>query len=205
MKTRRLSGKGKSQKCVAGRPGYEIFKSRGLVAERCRPPNGLSRIYRASGLAFWRYGNPRFDARLSEIRWDGDTSYPHSTGCCGTSSRFFPPTSSTDGIRRTSFKGSTGSSEPPKCNACWPARKPSRPTRCAQASFRFHSSRRNSALPVGVQQVVSHQQKISENVCDSRTAASTLPPQRGMKTGAYLLSLPGRRERTGSPASRCAS
>jgi hypothetical protein len=112
---------------AAGRPGYEIFKSRGLFAVRCRPPNGLNRIYRASGLAFWRYGNPRFDARLSETRWDGDTSYPHSTGCCGTSSRFFPSTASADALSRASLNSSTGSSEPPKCNACWPARKPSRP------------------------------------------------------------------------------
>ena len=28
---------------------------------RCRPPDGLSLIYEASGLAFWRYSNSRFD------------------------------------------------------------------------------------------------------------------------------------------------
>src|SRR5690349_8926021 len=39
--------------------------------------------------------NARFDARLSETRWDGDPSYPHSTGCYGTGSNFFPSTSST--------------------------------------------------------------------------------------------------------------
>ncbi len=100
------------------------MQSRGLLAVRCRPPNGLNRIYGAIGLAFWRYTNSRFDARLSETRWDGDISYPHSTRYCGTSSRFFPPTSSTYGIRRTGLNSLTGSSEPPKCNACWPARKP---------------------------------------------------------------------------------
>jgi len=46
---------------VAGRLGYGILKSRGLFAVRCRPPDGLSLIYEASGLAFWRYSNSRFD------------------------------------------------------------------------------------------------------------------------------------------------
>ena len=51
-------------------------------------------IYEASGLASWRYSNSRFDTRLSDTRWDGDTSYPHSTGCDGNASKVSPPTAS---------------------------------------------------------------------------------------------------------------
>jgi hypothetical protein len=158
---------------------------------RCRPPNGLSRIYRASGLAFWRYSNPRFDARLSETRWDGDTSYPHSTGCCGTSSRIFPSTASADALSRASLNSSTGSSEPPKCNACWPARKPSRPTRCAQASFRFHSSRRFAGCQT-TRRVSSCE--FSERFSENSVTRVTTPCVHGRR----IVWAPTRRSRTGS-------
>src|SRR5262249_38935354 len=43
---------------VAGRPGYGTpliqKRSRGLIAVRCGPPDGLSRIYEAIGFAEWR-------------------------------------------------------------------------------------------------------------------------------------------------------
>ena len=62
--------------------------------------------------------NSRFDVRLSDIQWDGDDSYPHSTGCYGSTSKVFPPTSSrpggTRGIRRTGLNSLTGSSVPPQ-------------------------------------------------------------------------------------------
>jgi len=54
--------------------------------------------------------NSRFDAGFSDIPWDGDASYPFTTGCYGRPSKFFPPTSSTEGNRRTGFNGPTGSS-----------------------------------------------------------------------------------------------
>jgi hypothetical protein len=78
---------------VAGRPGYET-ESRGLIAVRCGPPNGSSLIFEAIGTALWRFVNSRFDNWLSEIRQDGDTSYPCSTVYYGNVSKIFPPTGS---------------------------------------------------------------------------------------------------------------
>jgi hypothetical protein len=41
----------------------------------------------------------RFDARLSDIPWRGNHSYPPSAGCYGRSSEVFPPTSTSEGER----------------------------------------------------------------------------------------------------------
>ena len=69
---------------------------------------------------------PRFDVRLCEIRWDGNASYPDTTGCYGSPSKFFPPAASSECAQPCELQDSTGSSLPPQCNASCAGRKPSR-------------------------------------------------------------------------------
>ena len=54
-KVRLLEMESRGDEDVAGRPGYEVFKPRGLIAVRCGPPSGSSPIYEAIGIAEWRY------------------------------------------------------------------------------------------------------------------------------------------------------
>jgi hypothetical protein len=126
-RTRRLS--------VAGRAGYGIFKSRGLVAVRWGPPGSLSRIFRGHWPAGWpaypadsMSGSPRSrGAAIGAIRPPRGVMEPVPKSPCRPRQA--------DALSRSGFEGPTGSSAPPQCNASCARRKRLEAASGGQASY----------------------------------------------------------------------
>src|SRR5215469_4160215 len=76
---------------VAGRPGHEVLKPRGLIAVRCGPPNGSTLIYEAIGIAEWRYLTLVSISDSVKPDETADTSYPHTLRNNETSFIVAPP------------------------------------------------------------------------------------------------------------------